>query len=205
MTALAELFAVPAASRDAAWTDAFYAAVPDADAAAGRVADGPDGYPYASLRVPGSGSSLRASLDRCLADGTGLVFGNGEDVEWVFHYGNLWSFKEFGTFDAWPRGVAPKASESRQVLTGAPSEALLPEYARVVLRRVLAAEGVEGVEAKVLLVEEPDAAPPRSLMFPVFPDHPRYDAVMRRLTWYLPPHYGLLGGLPSFADSFAPL
>jgi hypothetical protein len=201
------LFATPAAERDADWHQQFDAVVPGTPVRLGEPFRGPDEFPYVALHRPGTGSSVADRIDTCLADGTGLVvYGADGAVEWVFSYGGLWSYRAFGTFDAWPPGAEPHPSTSRQVFTGAPSDAMVPPYVRAVLRREL--ERVR-VEPLVLLVQEPDAVPPMSLMFPVYadayPDHAAYDYVMQGLVWYLPRHYGLLGGVRSFADDFVPL
>jgi hypothetical protein len=189
------------------WHKRFDAVVPGAPMRVGESFTGPDGFPYAALHRPGSGATVADRLDACLADGTGIVvYGPTGEVEWVFNYGAVWSYRAFGTFDAWPPGAEPRPSSSRQIFTGAPSDAMVPPYVRAVLRRHLESLGVEPL---VMLVQEPDAAPPMSLMFPVYadayPDHASYDYVMQGLVWYLPRHYGLLGGVRSFADDFVPL
>jgi hypothetical protein len=201
------LFATPSAERDADWHTRFDAVVPAAPMRLGEPFTGPDGFPYVALHRSGTGSSVADRIDACLADGTGIVvYGPDGAVEWVFNYGGVWSYRAFGTFDAWPPGAEPRPSSSRQIFTGAPSDAMVPPYASAVLRVALERLGVEPL---VMLVQEPDAVPPMSLMFPVYadayPDHASYDYVMQGLVWYLPRHYGLLGGVRSFADDFVPL
>jgi hypothetical protein len=204
---LGSLFATPPPERGAEWHQRFDALVPGAPMRLGEAFTGPDGMPYAALHRPGAGTSVAGRVDACLADGTGLVV-HGADgaVEWVFNFGALWSYRAYGTFDAWPPGAMPRPGTSRQVFTGAPSDAMVPPYAAAVLRRALERFGVE---PKVLLVQEPDAVPPMSLMFPVyadaFPDHAVFEDVMQQLVWFLPRHYGLLGGVRSFADDLVPL
>ena len=175
---LDELFAVAREARDEAWVAAFYAAVPDAPMTAGEVFGGPDAFAYQPL-TPGGTSSLRAVLDGCLDRGTGIVVLAGEP-QWVFPYGNLWSFREEGTFVI---PVEDGPAPSGQVLVGSPSEAALPPYARRAIKRELEFQGAE--RPGVLLVDTPGSSPPRSLAFEPMP-HPE------RVLWYLPPHYGLM-------------
>ena len=210
---LVRLFAVPREERDDAWLAAFYAAVPDAALTTGEheVIRGPDDMPYFRLLVPEPGAafepfSVRRVLDGCLERGAGVVVMSAAPrPEWVFRYGDLWAFRAEGRFDtAPPPGASAGAASGGSALFASPSEALLPAYARGVLRRVLTEAGVT---PGVLLVTQPGAAMERSLVLPVYPDQfadqAAFDAFLRRLTWYLPPHLGLVtaergGGVPEF-------
>jgi hypothetical protein len=209
---LERLFAVPREERDEAWRDAFFAAVPDAALATGehQVIRGPDGLPYFRLVVPKPYAefetfSVNHVLGACLEHGFGIVVmrDGAEQPEWVFRYGELWGYREEGRFATPPEptGIDPTAS----VLFGSPTDAVLPPYARGVLRRVLTEAGVE---PGVLLLTQPGAVPERSLVLPVypdqFPDEAAFGDFMGRLTWYLPPGLGLAGaprgaeGVPDF-------
>lgn len=174
---LDDLYAVPRETRDEAWVESLYAAVPDAPMTAGEVFGGPDGFAYLPL-TPGGSSSLRAVLDGCLDRGTGIVLLAGEP-QWVFPYGNLWSFKEHGAFVL----PAEEGGAPTQVLVGSPTEDALPAYARRALKRELEFQGAE--RPGVLLVDAPGSSPSRSLAFDPMP-HPE------RVLWYLPPHLGLM-------------
>jgi hypothetical protein len=173
-----ELLSVPRETRDEAWVEAFYAAVPDAPMTAGEVFGGPDAFAYLPL-TPGGGTSLRAELDGCLERGTGVVVMT-DAPEWVFPYGNLWSFKEHGAF-ALP--VEESGPASGQVLVASPSEVVLPRWARRAIKRELEFQGAE--HPGVLLVDMTSGSPPRSLAFDPMP-------VPERVLWYLPPHLGLM-------------
>ena len=185
---LVRLFAVPREERHDTWREAFFAAVPDASMAtpAQQVVRGPDGYPYFCLTVPEPGPfetfCLNHVLDVCLENGFGIVVMAGApQPEWVFTYGDLWSFKETGQFVV-DTGETVTLTEPREALVGSPSETVLPAYARPVLRRALAAQGVP--EALVFLVHMPGFDPERSFAFRPLPEP-------RGLLWYLPRHLGL--------------
>ena len=193
---LQRLFAVPRDERADTWREAFFVAVPDASLAAGdpQVFAGPDGYPYFLLRMPAPGPfepfCVTHVLDVCLENGFGIVVSAGApEPEWVFTYGDLWSFKETGRFIV-SAGGSVTLTEPREALVGAPSETVLPRYARPVLSRALAAQGVHGAEVFYVLMRGFD--PERSFAIRPLPDP-------RRLLWYLPRDFGLTPAGPDYA------
>lgn len=184
---LERLFAIPREERNDTWREAFFAAVPDASLAtfAEQVAYGPDGNPYFRLAVPEPGPfetfCLRHVLDGCLENGVGVVvLSRDGEAEWVFAYGDLWGFKESGRF---PAGGPPAVvTERRPATVGPPNEAMLPAYARRVLRRVFEEDGV--TDAEVWLVHAPGLDPERSFAFRPAPS--------RGLLWYVRRDLGVL-------------
>lgn len=181
---LERLFAVPRESRDEAWVEAFYAAIPDASMTVGehQVVKGPDGFPYFRLLLPEPETAFDAFcvthvLDLCLEKGYGVVVMTGEPrPQWAFPYGNLWSYREHGAF-----ALPPPEGDglTGSALVASPSEAVLPAYARAVLRRELESQGAS--RPGVLLA---DTGAQRALAFAPMPDP-------QRVLWYLPPHMGL--------------
>jgi hypothetical protein len=184
----------------------FYAAAPEASLAAReqQTIVGPDGFRYFALYLPTPNQEFDAFcvehiLEVCLTSGMGCVIHPDQSPpQWVFTYGNLWSLRSYGAFDA-----TPKQQESREelaagrtVLMASPSEKFLPPFARDVLRRYLEHVGVK--TPRVLLINDARATPSQSLAFDCYPEdfanRDIYDAVMNRLkNWFLPPHYGLVG------------
>lgn len=186
---LERLFAVPRDERADTWREAFFVAVPDASLATTerQVEAGPDGFPYFVLRMPEPGPfetfCVTHVLDACLENGFGIVvFGSAPDPEWVFTYGDLWSFKETGQFVV-STGETVTLKAQQEMLVGAPSETVLPSYARPVLRRALAAQGAP--DPTVFFVHVPAMDLGQAFAFRPLPDP-------ERLLWYLPAHLGLL-------------
>lgn len=185
---LEQLFAVPREERADTWREAFFATVPDASLAAAdpQVFTGPDGYPYFLLRMPDPGPfetfCVTHVLDTCLRAGAGIVVSAGApEPEWVFTYGDLWSFKETGQFVvSWGESVT--LTEPHRVLVGAPAETVLPAYARPVLRNALRTQGA--VDPEVFLVRAPGLDPEQSFAFRPLPDP-------RGLLWFVPRHFGV--------------
>ena len=200
------LLAVPAEARDDAWVASFYAAAPDASMASGepQVVHGPDGFPYFMLTVPPVGEGFSAFsvnhvLDLCTERGHGCVLSGDGGAPWVFTYGNLWSLRAFGSFDTRPPGaVRREPPPGAPLLTASPSDELVPPWARAVLRSWLAFVGV--ADPGVVLVVDGEGygtAPADWLSFSVFPDQfddpARFEDVMNRLHWFLPPRFAVLG------------
>ena len=212
---LGELFKTDHDARDDAWVGRFYDAVVDASLATReeQVTRGPDGFPYFALYMPPEGQGFDAFcvshvLGVCTDDGFGIVINPDKGrPDWVFSYGNLWSLRAYGSFDA---GVTEPTSRDEpvqppagagQVLVAAPNEQYFPPYARTVLKSYLEHHGVK--EPRVMLIDDVTKMPPRSLAFSVFQEDfetpQAFGDFMTRLTWFLPPHYGLVS-VPKDSD-----
>lgn len=212
-----DLFKVGHEQRDQTWRDSFFAAIVDASMATTpeQVVRGPDGFPYFVLNLPPAGRPFESFcishiLDVCLDHGFGAVIQPEPDPpQWVFTYGNLWSLKEFGKFELEQRqeqeagesdGVAnakppSDAGDLHAMTTSRPSASFLPPYARQAIKQFLT-EKTGNVGPRVLLVSDPRNRPGQLLAFSVFAEdftsQNDFEEVMYQLTWYLPPHYGLV-------------
>lgn len=213
-----DLFNVGREQRDQTWRDRFFAAIVDASMATTpqQILRGPDRFPYFVLNLPPAGEPFETFcishiLDACLDHGFGAVIQPEPDPpQWVFTYGNLWSLKEFGKFEleqlaeegaGESNGVASAkpppsdAGDPRPVLTGQPSASFLPPYARKAIKEFLT-EKTGNAGPRVLLVNDPRNTAGQLLTFSVFAEDfaskNDFEDVMYRLTWYLPPHYGLV-------------
>jgi hypothetical protein len=208
---LAELAQIPHGDRDAQWTDAFFAAVQTAALRVPpeEVLKGPDGFPYLLMFIPPKdedfqGVSLRVVLDTCLTKGVGIaIYPETRDKPiFVFTYGQLWSYKAMGKFDAretegrvFP-SIPPPAGlgdDSGKVLVGAPSANYFPPFARTIVREYLKLNGV-GIP-RVAVVADSSGKRPQTLLFNLYREDFKSDdhlrEVLLRLSWYFPPHYGI--------------
>lgn len=204
--ALAQHLTVPRESRDPTWYPGFFAALADAALATveQQVLTGPDSFNYFVLHVPESGASfspfsIRSVLDQLLENGLGVVLNPTDNtVDWVVTFGQLWTLKVTGRFD--PPNNEPEPTETadpntgRQILTGAPTEAFFPGFARAALRRHFQNE-LGMAEPKMCLIADPTQRPSQSLVFNLHPEsfekHEDYVRAMERLRWFLPDAYGL--------------
>ena len=204
------LLATVAEARDEAWRRRFYIAIATASLTPGEPDTfvGPDGFPYASLRLPPVGEAFPAwsivqVAEWCTDTGCGVaVHDRDGQTAWVFSYGNLWSLRALGTLDASPPGDTQRAetlAEEEQVLVASPSEQVLPTWARPTLREHVEALGV--TDPMVALVARPGRVPEHALALTLPADR----SAAHRLTWVLPPHLGMLDIADLGDDAGAPL
>jgi len=212
---LAELFATPREKRDGIWVERFYAAVPDASLAGfeSQVRQGPDGFPYFEMAIPGEGKftpfSITHILDFVLDNGFGaVVWPNTQrtgEPGWVFTYGNLLSYSLRGKFDdRTPEDLARRGGAERlnvgghKMMVGEPSEAILPARARKVIEDYMRA-AYKHPKPQIRLMVDPALNPPQQLMFNLNlhqfeGDERRMVEALRRLSWFLPPSYSIIAG-----------
>ena len=215
--ALAELFAEPHETRDEAWRQKFYAAVPDATLMAfdPQVSQGPDEFPYFHLAIPEPGPvtpfCVTHLLDVVLDNGFGIaIFGDSsrsEGPEWVFTYGDLLSYNLFGHFEGDPaERLSSGASKLNQVLIAAPSEGYLPSRARKAMgdfmRRMY-----HHPDPRIALVCDPEATLTINLTLADYGgDEEKLQSAVHYLSWYLPRTYRVAPMPAGWTDSsFAPL
>lgn len=218
---LAELFNVLTAKPDEKWQQTFFENVADASFMCGdpQVIQGPDGFPYFELNIPRPNTEFQCFVLRHLKDdfllqnGFGVVIHPAKSPpDWVFTYGDIVNFhlrNEFYTNI--PEGTLPSEeiiTEEEQVLIGQPSQALLPQHTRNVLRVFLKYHGIQ--DAKLLLMQRQFAGSPQELVFNMtpdkFPSQQQYENVMRSIGWFLPRHYSYVAMEEStFPGSFEEL
>lgn len=219
-----ELFEVPRDARDAAWQDSFEAAIRLAPFVKleGQIQQGPDDFPYLVLTTPKDEPlealvSVGGIVEECTERGLGVVIDPGpHGPAWVFHYGQLWSLREYDSFRGDPQdepaqqdGDQP-AEQDRAVMVGQPSERMLPPYARRVLNAYLH-QAVGVPEPKVFVLVDPTQRPSRNLVFNVHPENFRepgaIQSVLNSLSWFLPPGRGLVATSvhAGFDDAFEAL
>jgi hypothetical protein len=215
---LLALFEVPAEQRGGEWTARFYDAIREASLANPdpKIFYGPDQFPYFHLQTPTEGQPFEAFclaglLEYLTTHGLGAAINpsrGAQTAEWVFSYGDILCLRMYGTFqvDGPPAGP-PQSGE--QVLVAAPSENLLPGYAREVLHRYLS-ESLAVEDPGVLLLSRADPLS-RQLVFSVFPEDyeapGHFKGALQSLRWFLPQHYelGAISKKSPIAGHFVPL
>jgi hypothetical protein len=222
---LFRLLAVPNANRDEAWRKDFFSAAVNASMVTDpeQVMIGPDGFPYFKLRLPEPGKEITPFcishiLDFCLENGIGVSINPHQDgADWVFRYSDLWNLKAKGSLqviesetsdDEDLRKTVAESSGSqlevrtpksnREVFIGAPSQELLPNFARESIKGFLKRLQIYSDRSPLcFLLVDPNVKPERSLVFNFFPedfsDVAEYHQVMHLLSWYIPSWIGLIG------------
>ncbi len=208
-----QMLAVDADQRDDAWLRAFHAVVADAPLVSGdpQLIQGPDGFGYFALRIPPPGAitepfTVRHVERPCTEGGFGcVILDRSGETAWVFRYGEMWSLRAEGRFDARPPDDdewATQVLDEEEVLVAAPDEAVLPPWARQVLRNAVGHLDVD--EPRVALVVRPAGRPEHSLVLGPLGHVPAEQR--HHLTWYLPRHLGLIyGDDDRWAEASVPL
>jgi hypothetical protein len=203
---LRKLFGIPAVQRGDSWLQQFHAAIPDASMVnpAPKIFYGPDQFPYFHLQTPREGESVEAFclinlLEYLTTHGLGAAINpsnGGQQAEWVFSYGDMLSFRMFGAFKLQPDAAERNPGQMQageQVLVAAPSQDLLPVYARQVLGRFMK-ESLGVPKPGVLLLSRANPLS-QQLIFSIFPedfsDPTHFQGALRSLRWFLPRHYVL--------------
>lgn len=222
---LRELFETPRDARDETWQQRFDEAVLRAPFVEGDLLQGPDGFAYRVLRSaePGTDAARLTSVPGVTQDATDNGYGIVIDPDaqgaaaWVFHYGQLWSLREYEGLHGDPEDEPPgegggpeQIAEDRQIMVGQPNERMFPPYARRVVATYL--RRVVGIaEPQVLVMVDPAAQPSRNLVFNLhpedFPDEPAFQMALQSLMWFLPPNRGVVAVSrdAGFDEAFAPL
>ena len=199
MSEMNELLKIDFERRDEAWEKAFLLALPDAPVRvlSPEPREGPDHWPYLLVSVgsPDATESLRDVIGWLSARGVGLVINPENEIpDYVLTYGMVWNFRERGEFLT-PQAANPvgqfEVKPGQEMLTGVPSTAYLPQYARSVIKQFLADQGV--FTPKILMVSFDKtnfdlALSIESLKSPPAHEHAN---IAEALSWFLPAHYSL--------------
>lgn len=203
---LTELFKVKGELRDEVWRDAFLANVADASFVCSdpQVISGPDGFPYFVLNTPEPNKPFQCYVinnmihDFLLEQGLGVVINPEKgNPDWVFSYGDIVNFhlrNEFYTqSNNWDMQKADEVLESEEkVLVGQPSEYIIPEHTRRILRLFFESLQIKG--AKIALLNRPKGEEfSQQLVFNLTPnkfkDREQFNGIMGYVSWFLPKHY----------------
>lgn len=206
---------IPREQRDAVWVERFFDALPDASMATreGQVFRGPEGFTYFDLHIPEPGKPFETFcvsqlLEHCTTGGLGIAVNpEKQPPDWVFSYGDLWGLRHAGSLRL--REPNPgQLSQGGQVLVAAPSEQLLPTWARGVLKSFIG--WLKVPEPKVLLLVSQEARPAETLVFNVHAEDLGQEAfanAQRMLSWFIPPHLNVayVNKGSQFEGQFVPL
>ena len=219
---LRELFDTPVEQRNEDWQINFLENVVDASFSCGdpQVIEGPDGFPYFQLNIPEPNKQFQCYVirhmknDFLLEKGYGVVINPSKGApDWVFSYGDIVNYQirnEFYTkSENWHLPMQETIKEKEEILVGQPSESILPNETRSVIRNFLEGLGLNDVKLFLMNRNKPEGYL-QELVFNLTPDKfekkEHFDGVMKSIAWYLPRHYSYVAMNESnFKDSFKPL
>ncbi|TKC59162.1 hypothetical protein FBD94_16655 [Pedobacter hiemivivus] len=221
-----ELIDVPRENRGEEWQKSFLENIVHASFRCGdpQVITGPDGFPYFQLFMPRPKERFQCYVidrmkdDFLLKSGYGVVINpNDGQPDWVLSYGDILNLHLTGSFYTTGPTLFSGAKEDEtirkdeKVLVGQPSEFVLPETARTILRQFLLNNGVKS--PKVLLMSRnggPGEEASQDLVFNLTPEafetEELFRSVTQHLAWFLPRHYSFAAlSEKQFSDCFMPL
>lgn len=213
-TTIEEILSVPVDERDEAWELSLLRLLPKAPARvlAPEPTQGPDHMPYLMVEV-GQGETEDNMLNilAWLSErGIGLVLNPQKPIpDYVLSYGMIWNFRERGELLTYT-GKTPSGSfdivAGQEVLTGNPSEAYLPKYARRMMKQFLLDQGM--LAPKVLMASF-DKGENYDLCFSVeslkSPPVEEHNSIAEALAWFVPAHYSVSLVTERVLPGFQPL
>jgi hypothetical protein len=128
-----------------------------------------------------------------------------QSPDWAFSYGDLWSYKSFGTIYV-PQETANQASTGQKeigihvttasagiaIYIAQPSDQHFPAFAKKTLRSFLKQCGIAQPQVCIAFMSD-QVKPDLTLVFNVFPedysDQKHFAYLLRSIRWYLPRHY----------------
>lgn len=204
-------------NRNQAWDEQFFKMLSESQLSilSEDPQQGPDGWPYLMTEtVIAEDSATRVDsaqkiLNWLSTRGIGLVVNPRRTPypDYVFSYGMIWSFRETGLFIKYNQiqpskemVIDPKSG----VHAGPPTDAYLPQYARLVMKDFFRDQSV--FDAKVLMISTDQLN--YDLCFSLEslgnPPAEEHEGILEAISWFLPPHYSVAviseAGLPAFAS-----
>ena len=209
---LVDLCSVPQEKRDENWFAEFLSNVPLASfkTTEQQVITGPDGFPYFQLELPEPGIQFQCFVldnmvyDFLLTSGIGVVINSSKaQPDWVFTYGDIFNYaikKDFYNQDnthfnkAGEEQITP-TDMNNNVMVGQPSEFILPNPARAVLKGFLQYKKIEEPKVLLMTMTTPDKKEAQDLVFNFTPkdfaSEEEFQATVQQMQWFLPRHYSL--------------
>jgi hypothetical protein len=201
---------MPDSTRTADWEKTFFQLMLSSNVSLMSEApqEGPDGLPYLLVETkPDSQEPFINILSWLATRGIGLVVNPGKAFpDYIFTYGMIWNFKEFGSFLT-EATIQPEKTFSldagEKILAGQPHPQYLPDYVRALLREFFLQQGV--LKPRILVIGKDDKF---DLCFSLEslgnPPQQEHHGVLSAIAWFLPQHYSLAlvseKGLPPFID-----
>lgn len=218
---LSNLFATAREARDEKWQQDVIEHLADASFRCGdpQLLTGPGGFPYFQLFIPEPHQPfecyvLSHMVDDFLFDrGWGVVINLQDNQhDWLLTYGDIVNYKLRKEFYSAPHAALPPTGiieKEEEVLTGQPSEELLPTPVRNAMRQYLTYYGYPDVKIMLMSRITPQGPVQQiifNLMVDQFQDEATYQSFMQSLSWFLPGNYSY-GAMDEkdFTGQFAPL
>lgn len=154
-----------------------------------------DGWPYLHASTETTeGEPLLKVVEWLSERGIGLILNSTKiEPDYVFSYGMLWGYRTRGSFLG---RLQPKADgeiflESSTLVSGEPTEEILPHYVRKILRKFFVDQGILTPKIVVTTENNRDFDFCFSLESLEYPPKSEHAGILEALSWFFPPDYSL--------------
>lgn len=194
-----ELLEASEDQRDSNWEEQFLAVFSQAQLAVIQedVQQGPDGFSYLMVEdSPTKNQSALKVIDWLSQRGVGLVLNPQKKIpDYVFTYGMIWSFQEFGYFSKPQKTVPPEElaiEGGQEFFFGEPSSNYLPPYVRVILKEFFQQQNVLMPRVAMLSLDNKNFDLCWSLESLGDPPEKEHDDLAEAVSWFLPSDYSIV-------------
>lgn len=209
--AINNLLSIPLEERDSQWIADFITQISEANLAVAEpeIIMSNDGFPYFNLRNVANGENFQAfviksKLPLLLKNGFGVAINTQKDQpDWMFTYGDLLNLQLNGEFYTDEHFFSKNTDDfaignQEEILTGQPSEAILPSFVRQHMRDFLQFSGVHNPLIMLIARNYTDEEKvSQDLVLNLTPknfaNEKEYRHAMNTISWFLPRHYSLVG------------
>jgi len=209
--AINNLLSIPLEERDSQWIADFIAQISEANLAVAEpeIIMSNDGFPYFNLRNVANGENFQAfviksKLPLLLKNGFGVAINTSkEQPDWMFTYGDLLNLELNGEFYTDEHFFSKNTDDfaigsQEEILTGQPSETILPGFVRQHMREFLQFSGVHNPLIMLIARNYTDEEKvSQDLVLNLTPknfaNEKEYRQAMNTISWFLPRHYSLVG------------
>lgn len=199
-------------SRDEAWELELLKALPEARV---RVLtpepqEGPDHWPYLMLATgEGADDTLSNVAGWLSTRGIGCVLNPEKPTpDFVLTYGMIWNYRERGEFLTSSAQANPGRFEfknGQELMTGAPTEAYFPSYARKIVKQFLADQGVFTPKVQMVSADKTHYDLCFSIESLKSPPAHEHANIAEALSWFFPAHYSIALVSEKVVPGFSPL
>ncbi|MES2854693.1 MAG: hypothetical protein V4692_02465 [Bdellovibrionota bacterium] len=198
--------------RDEAWELELLKALP---AAPVRVLtpdpqEGPDHWPYLMVSTGEGADDSFANVAGWLSTrGIGCVINPEKPTpDYVLTYGMIWNYRERGEFlTQGSQGAAGRFEfkNGQELMTGVPTEAYFPAYARKIVKQFLADQGVFTPKVLMVSVDKTNYDLCFSIESMKSPPPLEHANIAEALSWFFPAHYSIALVSEKVVAGFSPI
>lgn len=163
---------------------------------------GPDGWPYlvveTSFKKGDEVDTTQKIFHWLETRGIGLVVNPQKSYpDFVFTYGMIWHFRKTGLFYSpsekkYENPTFSSEKDLRMLSAGDPSEEVIPQHVRKVLKNFFTDQGVLLPQWQIVSEDEKNWSIALSLESLGNPPQSEHSGILEAFSWFLPAHYSIM-------------